>query len=67
MVPSPEQVVGDGKVSNDDYPETVEAVEVFEAAPDLSMSFPIPGDVDKRLVEGDATPKRRGRPRKNAS
>jgi hypothetical protein len=60
--------VGDGKVSNDQYPETVEAVEVFEEAPEISMSMPIPGDVDKRLLDEDEnTPvaKRRGRPRKN--
>jgi hypothetical protein len=68
MVPAPERVVGDGKVSNDQYPETVEAVEVFEEAPEISMSMPIPGDVDKRLLDEDEnTPvaKRRGRPRKN--
>jgi hypothetical protein len=65
MVPEPERVVGDGKVSNDDNPETIEAVDVFCAAPDISMSYPIPGDVDKRLAEADENEpvaKRRGRP-----
>jgi hypothetical protein len=64
-VPSAEEVVGEGKVSNDPNPETIQAVEVFEAAPDMALSMPIEMDVDKRLMEGAAVPKRRGRPPKN--
>jgi hypothetical protein len=65
MVPEPERVVGAGKVSNDEDPASVESVDVFCAAPDISMSYPIPGDVDKRLMEADENEpvvKRRGRP-----
>jgi hypothetical protein len=67
LVPDVERMIGDGKVSNDLDPASVESIDIFEAAPDISMNWGIPGDEDKRLEDGAPVAKRRGRPPKNRS